>query len=68
MGGHETEGVHAVAEPAGPLLQQEVETVPVRISEKDGLATVPAEDHVVESAGKMNTWFACHYVMVDEKR
>ena len=62
--GHEAEGVNSVSEPAGSLLEQEVETVPVVVGKEDGLTAVAPENDVVESAGKMNAWFTCHGEMI----
>jgi len=62
--GHETESVNAVAEPTGPFLEKEVETVPVAVSQKDGLAAVTSKNHVVESTGEMDAWFASHGEMI----
>jgi hypothetical protein len=60
MVGHEAEGVHAVAETTSPLLEQEVETVPVGVGDEDGLTAVTPKNNVIESAGEMDAWFACH--------
>ncbi len=40
MVGHETKSVNPISEAAGPLLQQEIETVEVVVDEKNRLATV----------------------------
>jgi hypothetical protein len=60
MIGHEAEGMHPITESKGALLQQEIETVPVSVSEKNRHSPVAAENDVVETSGKMNTWFSCH--------
>lgn len=60
MVGHEAEGVHSKAETASPFLQQEIETAAVYVAEKDRLATVAAENDVVETTGEMNARFSCH--------
>jgi hypothetical protein len=64
MVGHEAEGVNAVTEPAGSFLEEEVETVTVVISVENGLTVVTPENDVVESAGEMDAWFACHVKMI----
>ena len=58
--GHEAEGVHSIAEAASPFLQQEVEAAAVLVGKKDRLASVTAENDVVESTGEMNARFTYH--------
>lgn len=58
--GHQTESLYPMAETVGSFLQQEVETVPILVDKKDRLASVTAENDVVESAGEMNAWFPCY--------
>jgi hypothetical protein len=60
MIGHKTEGVNTIREPAGSLLKQEIKTVSVVLGEEDGLVGIAPENNVIESAGKMDAWFACH--------
>ena len=57
---HEAEGMYPITESESALLQQEIETVPVSVSEKNRHSPVAAENDVVETPGKMNTWFSCH--------
>jgi hypothetical protein len=60
MVGHETESVNAVPKTTNPFLKQEVETVSVAFSDKNGLTAVTPENDVVKSAGEMDAWFASH--------
>jgi hypothetical protein len=60
MVGHEAEGVHSIAETASPFLHQEIEAAAVLVGKKDRLASVAAENDVVESTDKMNARFTCH--------
>ena len=57
---HEAEGVHSIVETASPFLQQEIKAAAVLIGKKDRLASVTAENDVVESTGEMNARFTCH--------
>jgi hypothetical protein len=62
--GHQAEGVHTVSESAGPLLEQEIKTVPILIGEENGLASVTAKDYVVEPAREVDAWFSSHGVNI----
>jgi hypothetical protein len=64
MIGHEAEGVDAVTEPAGSFLEEEIKTVPVIISEENGLTAVTPKDDVVKSTGEMDAWFASHVEII----
>ena len=61
---HEAEGMYPITESESALLQQEIETVPVSVSEKNRHSPVAAEYDVVEPSGKMNTWFPCHVKII----
>jgi len=60
MVGHETECVNSIAETAGAFLKQEIKPVAVIVGKEYRLAAVASENDVVESAGEMDAWFACH--------
>ncbi len=66
MVGHEAEGMHSIAETASPFLQQQIETAAVFVGKKDRLASVTAENDVVESTGEMNARFTCHVDSIAE--
>lgn len=51
MVGHEAEGVHSIVETVSPFLQKEIEAIAVLVGKKDRLASVAAENDVVESTG-----------------
>ena len=60
MVGHAAKSVNAVTEATSSFLQQQEETVMVKISEKDRLTGISPENDMIQSARKMNTWFTCH--------
>ena len=60
MVGHEAEGVDTIAESAGSLLEQEIEAVTVLWGKKNRLAAIATKNDMIESAGNMNSRFACH--------
>lgn len=60
MVGHEAKGVHSIVEMASPILQKEMEAAAVHVGKKYRLASVAAENDVVESTGEMNARFTCH--------
>lgn len=66
MIGHETESLYAVPESAGSFLKQKVETVAVIVGKEDRLAAVTPKYDMIESAGKMDAWFACHAKMIPQ--
>lgn len=57
---HEAEGMDAVAEPACPLLEKEVEAISVVAGKKDRLSAVASENDVIQSATQVYSRFACH--------
>ncbi len=64
--GHEAESVHSIIETASPFLQQEIEAAAVLVGKKDRLASVTAENDVVESTGEMNSRFTYHVDSIAE--
>jgi len=58
--GHEAEGVDATSESLHALLEQRRVAAAVVIVEKGILARDAALDHVVDSPGEVDAWFACH--------
>ena len=65
--GHQTEGVHAVAEARHAFGQEFIEAMSILRGEEDGLAGVAAQDHVVEAAGDVQTGFAGHAMRIVER-
>jgi hypothetical protein len=59
-------GVHAIVETASPFLHQEIEAAAVLVGKKDRLASVTAENDVVESTGEMNARLTCHVGKIAE--
>jgi hypothetical protein len=57
---HETKGMNAKTEPGCPLLQQEIEAIPVVIAEENRLTAIATKHNVIEPARDMNTGFTCH--------
>lgn len=49
------------------ILQNQVKSIPVTIIEKDRLASVAAEDDVVDGIREMDTEFASHAMMLTEE-
>ena len=60
MVGHEAEGMHSIVETASPFLHQEIEAAADPVGKKYRLASVTAENDVVEPTGEMNARFSCH--------
>jgi hypothetical protein len=63
---HEAEGVDSIVETASPFLHQEKEAAVVLVGKKDRLASVTAENDVVESTGEMNARCTCHVGKIAE--
>ena len=64
--GHEAEGMHAIAETASPFLHQKIKTVAVLVGKKDRLASVTAENDVVEATGEVHARFTCQVDNIPE--
>ncbi len=60
MVGHETESVNVVTEAVGSFLHEQKESVVVNNISKDRLTGISPENDVIDSSGKMNSWFTCH--------
>jgi hypothetical protein len=55
-----------MVETASPFLHQEIEAAAVLVGKKNRLASVTAENDVVESTGEMNARFTCHVGKIAE--
>jgi hypothetical protein len=52
--------VNTVAEPAGPFLEEEVESIPIVVGQKNVLTAIATKDDVIKPTWEMDAWFACH--------
>jgi hypothetical protein len=66
MVGHAAEGMNAEIEPLHSFLKQKIEATAIGLIEKDGIAGVAAQDHMVKGAGVMDSRFAGHSRRIDE--
>jgi hypothetical protein len=50
----------AIAETLYSFLDEKIEAGAVFVGEKDILPGIAPQDYMIEGAGIMETWFACH--------
>ena len=65
--GHQTEGMHAVAEALDALGHEFMEIAPISRGKENILARVAAQDDVIETAGDMKARFAGHVCSVTRR-
>ena len=65
MVSHQAKGVNSTVEFFYGCLQDKIKPVPVPIVEKDGITSVSAQDYMIESFGKVDSWFTSHGKSLD---
>jgi hypothetical protein len=67
MIGHETKGMDTISKPGRTLLQEKKKATIIFIRQKNILPAIAPQHDVINSAGNMDAWFACHGFIIRSK-
>jgi hypothetical protein len=67
MIGHTTKGMNTIAKPGRTFLQEEVKAAIIFIGQENILPAIASQHDVINPAGDMNPWFACHGFIIFNK-